>query len=347
MQTPVVEDKVKSLSSLSEVLLTLSKDLSMEVENVQPGWVEKFRKAVDQSVISNAWFTEDAIREALNGLGYMLRPEALEKWVASYQFSPVEPKRIGLILAGNIPLVGFHDVFSVLMAGHLPVVKRSSQDQFLLPVITELMQSLVPSFQIEWADGKLPEVDAVIATGSNNTSRYFEYYFKKYPNIIRKNRSSVAIIDGTESKEELELLGQDIFSFYGLGCRSVSKVYIKNDFDLDRLFNALYKYHPVINHHKYANNFDYYRALWMMNREDLLENGFLLLRPSDAIASPISTLFYERFDDEDMVRETLNSRAEEIQCIVSKKDIPFGQSQKPELWDYADGVDTLDFLLKL
>src|SRR5690606_32672077 len=188
-------------------------------------------------------------------------------------------------------------------------------------------------------------VDAVIATGSNNTSRYFEYYFGKYPNIIRKNRTSVAILTGNESEADLKALGSDIFSFFGLGCRNVSKIYVHRDFDIDRFFKGIYDYNQIVNHHKYANNYDYFRALWMMNQEDLLDNGFMILRPSTALASPIATVFYERYYDLKSVRNQLEQQRDEIQCIVSLQDVPFGESQKPELWDYADGVDTMKFLL--
>jgi hypothetical protein len=252
-----------------------------------------------------------------------------------------------MVLAGNIPMVGFHDIFCTLVAGHEAVVKPSTSDLHLLPALFKMFEEALPEidFPIEWVEGKLPKVDAVIATGSNNTSRYFEYYFKDVPHIIRKNRSSVALLNGEESDDELKALGKDIFSYFGMGCRSISKLYIHEDFDLDRFFKSIYDYHPIINHNKYGNNFDYYRALWMMNLESILENGFLILRPSEAIASPTATLFFERYSDEETVRKTLKEKENEIQCIVSKKDIPFGSSQYPELWDFADGVDTMKFLM--
>jgi hypothetical protein len=310
--------------------------------------LEEFQAAKGMSTIENPWFTEANIQEALTGLAYMLRPEALKEWLEQYNLGHrYTGKTVGMVLAGNIPMVGFHDIFTTCLAGHKALVKTSSQDRRLLPFVFKAFNDALGAevFEIEWTEGKLQNMDAVIATGSNNTSRYFEYYFKKYPHIIRKNRSSVAILTGDETDEELKELGRDIFSYFGMGCRNVSKLYFKNDFDLDRFFEAIYDYNDIINHHKYANNYDYYRALWMMNREDLLENGFLVLRPSEAIASPIATLFYERFTDETALRNTLKERAEEIQCVVSKKDVPFGQSQSPELWDYADGVDTAEFLL--
>jgi hypothetical protein len=319
--------------------------------SVQKGINKEFDEILRMSSLMNPWFTENNIRESLAGLSHMLKRPSLESWMEKYGLEErkTSPKKVGLVLAGNIPMVGFHDVFCVAMAGHKPVVKLSSQDSVLLPYIFDGLNSAIgsPFFEIEWIEGRLPDVDAIIATGSNNTARYFEYYFGKKPNIIRKNRNSVGIISGSESREELEALGSDIFSYFGLGCRNVSKLYVHEDFDLDDLFRAIFPYKDLINHHKYANNYDYYKALWLMNREDLLENGFVILRPSEAIASPIATIFYERYSNEDELYKSLVLRADEIQCIVSKKDVPFGKSQEPELWDYADGVDTMEFLLGL
>lgn len=309
----------------------------------------EFGKILQQTIASNPWFSTDSIGDALESLQYMVRPEALEKWVASYPVERANPKRVGLIPAGNIPMVGFHDIFSVALSGNNAVVKLSSKDKHLLPYLFSRFFEATANahFQIEWIDDRLPEVDAVIATGSNNTSRYFEYYFGKYPHIIRKNRSSLAILTGKETDEQLKDLGKDIFSNFGLGCRNVSKLFVHTDFDIDRFFQNIYAFRDSINHHKYANNFDYYRALWMLNREDLLENGFLILRPSEALSSPVATLFYERYADINDLRAQLKSVENEIQCVVSLTDVPFGKSQKPELWDYADGVDTMQFLTEL
>jgi hypothetical protein len=312
--------------------------------------IERFNSTIIHSKNLNPWFTEENIQKSLDGFAFMLRPEAVSQWLNSYELTPKESKRIGLVLAGNLPMVGFHDILTVLVSGHHPVVKLSSQDRLLLPSIFALFNetSTNGAFDITWVeDRKLDNIDAIIATGSNNSSRYFEYYFRKYPNIIRKNRNSVAVISGEESAEELKLLGEDIFSYFGLGCRNVAKLFVKDDFNLDRFFESIYDHNQVVNHNKYANNYDYYKALWMMNQDDLLDNGFLLLRQSEAMSSPVGTLFYERFSDHDQLLDKLSERSEEIQCIVSKNDVPFGKSQKPELWDYADGVDTLEFLASL
>lgn len=339
----------KKLNHLHLIFRDLSKrDTSRAVLNAAD--IKKFDQIVIQARNLNPWFTEENIRKSLEGFAYMLRPEAVRSWLENYELKTRETKGVGLVLAGNLPMVGFHDILSVLVSGHHPVVKLSSQDRLLLPQLFDLFNATSDGddLEITWLNNrKLEGIDAVIATGSNNTSRYFEYYFGKYPNIIRKNRNSVAVISGTETDEELERLGEDIFSYFGLGCRNVSKLYVKEDFDLNRFFGSIIDFHPVVNHNKYANNYDYYKALWLMNKEELLDNGFLLLRKSDSIPSPVGTLHYERYKEDDSLVNTLSERRAEIQCIVSKNDVPFGKSQKPELWDYADGVDTLEFLASI
>ena len=338
------------LSKFAEILNQLGAVADAENTAQEISSYDSFNEVINKSIILNPWFTRENIRMALLGLGYMVRPEALEKWLDSHDFSNNhESKRVGLILAGNIPMVGFHDIFSVALSGHKAVVKLSGQDKLLLPFLFRYFHEATGynGFDIEWFEDRLPEVDAVIATGSNNTSRYFEYYFGKYPNIIRKNRSSVAILSGNETENELKALGADIFSFFGLGCRNVSKIYVPEDFEIDRFFKGIYDFNDVVNHNKYANNYDYFRALWMLNSEDLLDNGFMILRPHEALASPIGTVFYERYTDIETVKKHLDTKQEEIQCIVSQDHVPFGKSQQPELWDYADGVNTMEFLLNL
>jgi len=240
-------------------------------------------------------------------------------------------------------------VLSVLLTGHIAFIKLSSDDNLLMPALLKVLFRLDESIeeQVVFAEGLMKDMQAVIATGSNNTSRYFEQYFGHLPHIIRKSRTSVAILSGEETDEELKALGRDIFAYFGLGCRNVSKIYLPEGFDIDRLYKALYEYNAVINHHKYANNYDYNKAVWLLNMEQLLDNGFLLLKEEQALASPTGSLYYEYYSDESTLREGLVSRAHEIQCMVSCRDIPFGGSQSPALWDYADGVDTLAFLLAL
>lgn len=306
---------------------------------------------IQKAYAGNAWFTPENIRQSFAALGEMLGENSLRTWVSAYPYllsgEPGPPsKTIALVMAGNIPMVGFHDLLCVLISGKRALVKLSSDDAVLMPAIVFMLAEIDRelALQIEFAQGKLQQFDAVIATGSNNTARYFEYYFGKYPNIIRKGRSSLAVLDGTESEEELAGLAKDVFSYFGLGCRNVTKVFLPVDFDLNRLFAAFFPYSDIVNHNKYANNYDYHRALWMLNGDDLLENGFLLLKEDKALISPVGSLFYERYSDRGDLLEQLSSRSEEVQCTVGHGFVPFGKAQCPSLADYADGVDTMAFL---
>ncbi|MDF0717255.1 acyl-CoA reductase [Muricauda sp. 334s03] len=300
----------------------------------------------------NGWFTEDNILFSLQQWGDLLTEKNIKDWLSNYSFNEnSEPKTIGIVMAGNIPLVGFHDFLSVLLSGNKVLAKLSSNDKVLLPYISNYLIRQEPSLsdKIEFTEDKLENFDAVIATGSNNTSRYFEYYFGKKPNIIRKNRNSVAVLIGNETEEELKALGEDIFRYYGLGCRNVSKIYVPKGYDFDSLFNALFHYQDIIHQHKYANNYDYNKAVYLMSEFKILDNGFLILKEDEALTSPISALFYSYYDDETSLREKLQYMEEQIQCVVSnaERDINFGDTQKPSLSDFADGIDTMEFLLKL
>ncbi|MHA7831168.1 MAG: acyl-CoA reductase [Flagellimonas sp.] len=312
----------------------------------------ELKKIVAQARHHNGWFTEDNILFALKQWGYLLTEESLKAWLSNYTFKKdSEPKTVGIVMAGNIPLVGFHDFLSVLLSGNKVLAKLSSNDKVLLPYISNYLIEQEPSLVdiIEFTEDKLENFDAVIATGSNNTSRYFEYYFEKKPNIIRKNRNSVAVLTGNENKEELKALGEDIFRYYGLGCRNVSKIFVPKNYDFDSLFKALYHYKDIIHQHKYANNYDYNKAVYLMSEFKILDNGFLILKEDEALTSPISALFYSFYDDESSLRNKLQEKDEQIQCVVSNQDndVNFGDTQKPSLNDYADGIDTMEFLLKL
>jgi len=256
-------------------------------------------------------------------------------------------------MAGNIPLVGFHDFLAVLITGHSVLIKQSSNDKHLLPYLAKYLEHIEPSFKgkIEFTEEKLYNFDAVIATGSNNTARYFEYYFREKPSIIRNNRNSLAVLTGNETKEELKGLSNDIFRYYGLGCRSISKLFVPKDYNFDSFFEAIYDWHPVINEAKYANNYDYNKAVYLMSEFNLLENGFLMLKEDKSYASPIATVFYEHYEDLETLKEKLNMEKEQIQCIVAKNvapnEVSFGYTQTPELWEYADNVDPIEFLIKI
>lgn len=301
----------------------------------------------------NGWFTKENVCFAIENWTKALQKDTLERWTASYSLDTITPKKVAIIMAGNIPLVGFHDFLSVLLSGHEVLVKQSSNDKHLLPYLAKYLEYVEPSFKgkITFTDEKLEGFDAVIATGSNNTARYFEYYFKDKPNIIRKNRNSVAILTGSETKEQLIGLSDDIFAYFGLGCRSVSKLFVPKGYDFQDFFGGMYDKSDVMNSAKYANNYDYNKAVYLMSLFDILENGFLMIKEDPQYASPIATVFYEYYEDIESLQAKLIADAEHIQCIVADVDIEneiaFGQTQQPALHDYADGVDTLEFLSNL
>jgi hypothetical protein len=308
-------------------------------------------KLIELSQSHNGWYTPEQVYFSIQSWAAALTEESLNKWLSNYDFDNVTPKNIALILAGNIPLVGFHDFLSVLITGHNVLVKTSSNDQHLLPFLAKYITAIEPEFanKITFVEGKLENFDAVIATGSNNTARYFDYYFKDKPSIIRKNRNSVAVLDGTESKEQLVALGEDIFRYFGLGCRNVSKLFVPEDYSFNAFFEAIFEYQDVIHYEKYANNYDYNKAVFLMSNFKLLDNGFLTLKQDSSYASPISSVFYENYASLTDLQDKLSKEQDQIQCIVSNDliegSIAFGQTQQPQLWDYADNVDTISFLL--
>jgi hypothetical protein len=313
----------------------------------------ELRTKIEQSVRVNNWFTEENIEFALEQWGTLLTANKLNNWLEAYSLTKGTNKKVAVIMAGNIPLVGFHDFISVLLTGNIVIAKQSTSDRLLLPVIASFLQTVEPIFKekIFFTEEILKDFDAVIATGSNNTARYFDYYFRNKPNIIRKNRNSVAVLSGNETKAELAALGEDIFRYFGLGCRNVSKLFVPNDYDFDLLFNAIFEYKEIINHHKYANNYDYNKAVYLMSLFPLKDNGFLILKEDKAYASPIATVFYEYYHTENDMKQRLLKDKHKIQCVVSgylsSDHIAFGKSQKPSLDTYADGIDTVDFLLKI
>ncbi|WP_264550081.1 acyl-CoA reductase [Flavobacterium sp. N2820] len=312
-----------------------------------------FISLVELSQSHNGWFTPEQVYFSVQSWAKALTETNLNQWLSPYDFSKTTPEKIGLVLAGNIPLVGFHDFLSVLISGHDVLVKTSSNDQHLLKFLAKYLISIQPELnsKITFVEGKLEGFDAVIATGSNNTARYFEFYFKDKPSIIRKNRNSVAVLDGTESHEDLVGLGEDIFRYFGLGCRNVSKLFVPKDYNFDAFFKAMYEYREVIQYEKYANNYDYNKAVFLMSNFQLLDNEFLTIKEDSSYASPISSVFYEFYENIDEIKNRLNTDAEQIQCVVSnnliENSVSFGQTQQPRLWDYADNVDTLAFLSKI
>jgi Acyl-CoA reductase (LuxC) len=311
---------------------------------------EDFENLIQLSQSHNGWYTAENVCFAIQSWAAALTEENIKKWLSAYKLDDVQPKNVGLILAGNIPLVGFHDFLSVLIAEHNVLVKMSSNDQFLLPFLAKYLISIEPRFahKITFVEGKLENFDAVIATGSDNTARYFEYYFKDKPSIIRKNRNSVAVLNGAETKDQLVALGADIFRYFGLGCRNVSKLFVPKGYSFNAFFEAIFEYQDIVDYEKYANNYDYNKAVFLMSNFKLLDNGFLTLKEDNSYSSPISSVFYEYYDSIEDVQNRLQSEHEKIQCIVSNQlvenSIPFGSTQSPDLWDYADNVDTITFL---
>ncbi len=314
---------------------------------------DAFIDLINLSQSHNGWFTPEQVYFAIQSWAEALTETNIYLWLSRYDFTDNQPKTVGLILAGNIPLVGFHDFLSVLISGHKVLVKTSSNDQKLLPFLAQYLIAVNPELEayITFSEGKLEHFDAVIATGSNNTARYFEYYFKDKPNIIRKNRNSVAVLNGNETKEDLINLGEDIFRYFGLGCRNVSKLFLPKGYDFKLFFEAMFEYGDIIHYEKYANNYDYNKAVFLMSRFELLDNEFLTLKEDSSYASPISSVFYEYYDSAENLKSRLETDKDQLQCIVSNgfisDSISFGQTQKPKLWDYADNVDTINFLIKI
>jgi hypothetical protein len=333
-----LSDRISAFIQLGIRLSNLSEDEKFSL----------FRQAENQ----NAWFTQRSMEQALEGIRVMLDAQALEKWLAAYTLlNPLSSKQVGLMLSGNIPAVGFHDLLSVLISGHTACVKLSSQDAALPLWLIQELKKIEPRFsdRIQVED-MLKNKQAYIATGSDNSARYFNYYFGKYPHLIRSNRTSVAILQGDESTTDLQALGKDIFDYFGLGCRNVSKVFVKNQGQLTDLLDALESFSWVGNHHKYFNNYEYNKSIYLVNRTPHLDNGFLLLKESTDLVSPIGVLFYEIYSEEQELKTKLKDLDAKIQCVVGNQTmdlpgiIPFGQTQCPQPWDYADGVDTLQFL---
>lgn len=312
-----------------------------------------FLETLNLAKAENQWFTEENICFALNKWGAYLIQVNIDNWLDAYHLNDFNTdQNIGIVMAGNIPLVGFHDFISVLISGFNITIKQSSNDKRLLPYIANTLIEIEPRFKnkIKFTDGKLENYDAIIATGSNNTARYFEYYFRKVPHIIRKNRNGVAILTGKESPEDYKKLGQDIFQYFGLGCRNVSKLYVPKGYDFKEFFEAISDFNSIINHHKYANNYDYNKAVYLMSDIKFLDNGFMISREDPEFSTPIGVVNYEIYDSDEALKESISLQNNNIQCIVGNHKIAnftFGNAQHPSLLDYADGVDTINFLKHL
>ena len=326
------------------------------LEELNLKFFQQFERVIESSHIHNPWFTENNVRLALGSIGKSLSPEKLADWLSRYNLPAArkKPATVAVIMAGNIPLVGFHDIMCVLISGHNLLAKLSVKDEHLPVMIGEVLGFLYGDFagRIRFEEGRLKNFNAVIATGGDNTSRYFEYYFGKYPNIIRKNRNSAAILDGSESPQELRQLADDIFRYFGLGCRNVSRLFIPVDYDFSSMIETFETYRHYADHNQWANNYEYQRALHLIDQIPHLDTGFLILREENSFASPISVINYQRTGNTSEALEIAGREIEKLQCLAGKPGlaeniIPFGKTQEPDLDEYADNTDTMEFLLKL
>ncbi len=325
-----------------------------------------FEALCQKAFQKNGWFTPENIKHAANVWALTLSAENIHEWLSSYTLSEGKPKTVGVINAGNIPFTGMHDLLTVFITGNKYIAKNSSEDPYLMPYIVDLLIRGEPQLDgvFQFTD-KLPlskefsnKVDAIIATGSNNSAHHFEYYFRNVPHIIRRNRNAIALLSGDETFEELNCLGEDIFRYFGLGCRSVSKMYVPGNYDFNNFFEAIFSFSPIMQHNKYMNNFDYNNTIRLMNSIPFLQNGFLIVQEEKQIPSPIAVLHYERYGNLNELTKTLDACESQIQCVVTNKPLEFktelknrtlafGQGQLPALSDYSDGVDTMKFLLSL
>jgi|TARA_B110000495_G_scaffold96150_1_gene83165 hypothetical protein len=316
-------------------------------------WTSELDKAIDLAYKYNTWFTEDSVKKALNEWSKQLNYNSLKNWTDQYKIEDKSEKKIAIIMAGNLPLVGFHDLLCGLIMNFHCIVKLSSDDKILIPFIVEYLDSIVPGIknQVKFTTNPIKDFNGVIATGSNNSFKYFEYYFGNYPNLLRKTRHSIAVLDGKETEMDLKKLGNDIFTYFGMGCRSVSKLLVPKGYDFDLLFNALFDFKEIINHNKYVNNYDYNKAVYLMSEQKFIENGFIILKEDEKLGSPIGCLFFEYYENPKDLNAYISDIKDSLQCVVSNLNIlnstSFGSSQSPKIDDYADNTNTLDFLLKI
>jgi hypothetical protein len=329
---------------LQERIQILNK-LSAYMAGNEPEWA----LAKERAARENPWFALEFVEKAVNSItNSFLDPQLLTNWAIKYGVpdQQSEPKKVGLVMAGNIPLVGFHDFLSVFISGHIAVIKPSSKDEILIKhIASELIKMDERVSGMVFFAPQLAGLDAYIATGSNNSSRYFDYYFGKFPNIIRRNRTSVAIIDGTETAAELDLLADDMQTYFGLGCRNVTQLYVPTNYDFIPLLTALKKYEYYLDFHKYKHNYDYHLALLIMGNKYYMNNDSLVFAENESPFSPVSQVHYQFYAEQEQLSHL--GQNTDIQCIVGHDYIPFGSAQAPSLTDYADGTDTMAFLQTL
>lgn len=312
---------------------------------------QQLKELASNLYLNNAWFTPVNTSHALDGIATLLEEKSLRGWLKQYPLEDDLDKTVGVVMAGNLPAVGFHDFMCVLLSGCRITAKLSSDDRLLIPALAAMLVAIEPEFadKIHFTDGKMLPFQAIIATGSNNSARYFEYYFGKYPNIIRKSRTSIAILDGSETESDLRGLADDVFMYFGMGCRSVTKLMVPLDYDPVPFLNATSHWDHLIHHSKYLNNYEYSRAAFLVNSIAHFDTGYLLMRQENALHSPIGVLNFERYTNRESLIQSVNEQLENLQCIVAREgiyegSILLGNSQKPGPMDYADGVDTMKFL---
>lgn len=345
----------KRIFAFSKLSSLIKLNLAYNKHDEDPN-AESFNQMLDDSFYQNQWFTPANSRFALTEIAEWLCQQNLQNWVSKYSVFEEElnSQRVGIIMAGNIPLVGFHDLLCVLVSGHKAVIKLSNQDRVLINWLLQKLIIIEPEFQdkICIEENLVKNLEAVIATGSDNSSRYFDYYFSKYPNIIRRHRNSVAVIAGDETKEEIGLIANDIFQYFGLGCRNVSKIFVPKGYDFEMFFESIEQFSKTLEHTKYFNNYEYNKAIFLINKVEHLDNGFLLVTKNSSMHSPVGVLYYDEYSEIDQVEEILKREQEKIQCVVSKiakneQWIKVGEAQHPSLSEYADNVDTMIFLKTL
>ena len=358
-----LDQRISAFSKLG-VYLTDVVNESEKIVKQPDTQASDFEKLMHDAVLQNPWFTRENCLSAFRQWAENLSERKLKLWLKPYEKhlgESLSVHNVGVVNAGNLPLVGFHDFLSVIIAGHNYIGKNASDDSILLPYVSDLFIRLNPEFaeRISFVN-KLTRFEAVIATGNNNSARYFEHYFGKVPHIIRKNRNGIAVLDGTESREQLQALGLDIFLYFGLGCRNVSKIYVPENYNFSKFFESILTYQDVMMHNKYMNNFDYNNTVFLLKQIPFLQNGFLIIKADQSIASPIAVVHYEIYSNKNELEEKLIVNKEKIQCIalspedslrsvslLSKVCVHFGKTQFPGLNDYADGMDTVEFLTSL
>jgi hypothetical protein len=347
---------IESLSRLGNVF----RDVSLTLE---PGkicknkQVDRLVSSIDDAFYQNPWFIPAFVKFSFSAWADALQEEKISSWLKGYDYPDKEgnrPRNVGIIMAGNIPMVGLHDLLCVLASGNHAIIRLSSSDKILIPAGLDVLCQIDPRFidQFTFTDQPLKDFDAIIATGNNNSARYFNFYFNKYPHIIRRNRNGIAILNGMESDQSLRELADDIFMYFGLGCRNVSKIYTPAGFNIKSLFPHFEHYSFLAQSHRYCNNYDYQKSILLINTIEHLDNGFLLVRKNHSLLSPVSVLNVDTYESAESLSDELRIEKENIQCVVSEysdlcSSIPFGKSQFPALWDYADDIDTLQFLINL